>query len=80
MTETINEPITALVTFTEKGIKPLAFRWGKNKYHVKKVMLAHSERKGNGLVYYFSVCDDINYFKLAFDTRNFSWRLLELSS
>ena len=57
---------------------PIQFRWRDKDYFIKKLNLVHKEREGNDKVYYFSVSDDANYYRLAFFTCDLSWRIEEL--
>jgi len=78
MYETIDEPIKVLVSFGQNQVRPLIFEWRGKKYEIDKVNLVHQQRAGNDKLYYFSVSDQANYFKLSFNTRDFNWRLEEL--
>ncbi|MBU0613547.1 hypothetical protein KKB10_06090 [Patescibacteria group bacterium] len=78
MYETINETIEVLVRFGTKTVAPTIFRWRNKVYKVKKVNLAHSGKVGEEEWYYFSVSDDANYFKLAFNSTTLKWYLDEL--
>jgi hypothetical protein len=74
----INEPIHVLASFREHTVRPLAFVWGQHKYTITKVNLVHRARKGRDTLYFFSVSDDANYFKIRFDTGDMSWELEEV--
>lgn len=82
MHEKINEPIEVLVKFPSTGsgqaVQPTFFKWRQKTYRVEKINLVHQERQGNDKIYYFSVSDSANFFRLAFFTRNLGWRLEEL--
>lgn len=78
MYETINEPIKVLVSFSPDNMKPLVFEWRGQKYPIDKINLVHCQKVGNDKLYHFSVSDEINYFKLSFNTRDFNWQLEEL--
>ena len=78
MLEKLNEPIEALVQFNKNKVEPTYFRWRQKTYRVEKINLVHKERDGNDKIYYFSVSDNANYFRLAFFTRDLSWRIEEL--
>jgi uncharacterized membrane protein YfhO len=45
---------------------------------VEKVNLVHHEKQGENQIYYFSVSDNANFFRLAFSTRDLSWKMKEL--
>lgn len=73
----IYESIQVLASFKDRLINPLAFVWNNRKYVIRKVNLIHRARKGRDMLYFFSVSDDANYFKLRFDTGDMSWELEE---
>jgi len=78
MYEKINEPIEVLVKFSEAKVLPTFFKWRAKTYKIEKLNLVHKKIDGNDKVYYFSVSDDVNFFRLAFSTRNMEWILEEL--
>jgi hypothetical protein len=78
MYETINETIEVLVRFGKQTIAPAVFRWRNKIYKIEKVNLAHSGKVGNEKWYYFSVSDEANYYKLAFNSTTLKWYLDEL--
>lgn len=78
MLEKVNEPIDIIVKFGQNRVVPAFFRWRNKNYRIDKINLIHKERQGNDKIYYFSVSDKINFFRLAFFTRDLSWRLEEL--
>lgn len=78
MYEKINESIEVLVKFSGEKVMPTFFKWRAKTYKIEKLNLVHREKDGNDKVYYFSVSDDINFFRLAFFTRDMSWKIEEL--
>jgi len=76
--EKINEPINVIASFAGNKVVPHAFTWEQKRYSIKKLNLVHSERIGRDLIYYFSVSDKANTFKLAFNPIELKWRLEEL--
>jgi len=62
----------------KKQVVPLFFKWRGKTYKIEKINLVHKERAGNDRIYYFSVTDKANFFRLAFFTRDLSWRIEEL--
>jgi hypothetical protein len=78
MLEKLNDKIDVIVSFKESKVLPEFFKWKNKIYRIEKLNLVHKERDGNDKIYYFSVSDNANYFRLAFFTRDLSWRLQEL--
>jgi hypothetical protein len=78
MLEKIDEQIEVSVNFGSQKVMPNFFKWRGKTYTVEKLNLVHKEHDGNDKIYYFSVSDSANYFRLAFFTRDLSWRLEEL--
>lgn len=78
MHEKYDDPIETLVRFKDGQVLPCVFRWQGRVYHIEKINMIHKERAGNDMVYYFSVSDKANFFRLAFFTRNLSWRMEEV--
>jgi len=78
MYEKINEPIEVLVKFNQKKVEPTFFKWRAKTYRIEKINLVHKERQGNDKIYYFSVSDNANFFRLAFFTGDLTWKLEEL--
>ena len=78
MFEKLNEPIDILVKFNRNKVTPTFFKWRSKTYKIEKINLIHKERDGNDKIYYFSVSDNVNFFRLAFFTRDLTWRIQEL--
>lgn len=78
MLEKINEPIDVLVNFNKTKVMPTFFKWRGKTYRIEKLNLVHKENDGNDKIYYFSVSDRTNFFRLAFSTRDLSWKIEEL--
>jgi hypothetical protein len=78
MLEKLNEQINVLAKFEGVKVLPVYFKWRGKTYKVEKLNLVHKERDGNDKIYYFSVSDNANFFRLAFFTRDLSWKIQEL--
>lgn len=80
MHEKLDEKIDVLVKFNaaNKKVVPLYIRWRDKLYKIVKVNMVHREGHGDDKIYYFSVSDNANFFKLAFYTRDLSWKLEEI--
>lgn len=71
----VNETVEMIVVFKKHKTVPVSIRWNDKTYNIKQISMVHKAYSGNGLVYYFSVSDNFNYFKLAFDTKTLQWHL-----
>jgi hypothetical protein len=78
MHELLNDPIDVMVAFKDNRVLPKAMRWNQRDYKIKNVNLVHSAREGAKRVFFFSVSDADNYFKLKLDPTSLEWRLVEL--
>ncbi len=78
MHELINDPIDVVVAFEENRVTPRSMRWNRRVYNIKNVNLVHSAHEGSKRVFYFSVSDLTNYFKLKLDPEMLEWRLVEM--
>lgn len=78
MYDLVNEPVEVLVAFRKNRVMPWAMKWNGKKYDIKQVNLVHVTREGNKKIFYFSVSDLLNYFKLRFDAELLEWQLIEI--
>ncbi len=78
MHEVLNDPIDVMASFKDNRVIPHAIRWNQKDYKIETVNLVHSAREGQKRVFYFSVSDLSNYFKLKLDSESLEWRLVEL--
>jgi hypothetical protein len=78
MFEKVNEKIKVLVEFDGSKVMPKIFKWRNKIYRIEKLNMVHKERDGNDKIYYFSVSDNVNFFRLAFFTTDLSWKIEEL--
>jgi hypothetical protein len=78
MHEVLNDPIDVIVSFAGSRVIPKRFRWNEKDYDIKNVNLVHTAREGTKRIFYFSVSDLTNYFKLRLDPEFLEWRLVEL--
>ncbi|PIR96899.1 MAG: hypothetical protein COT91_04245 [Candidatus Doudnabacteria bacterium CG10_big_fil_rev_8_21_14_0_10_41_10] len=62
-----------LVRFGKGGAFPHILKTGGKKYQIKKVNLIHTVSDGAVRIYFFSVSDDVNFWKLGFNTYTLSW-------
>jgi hypothetical protein len=76
--EKIHEPVEVMVAFRKERPEPMMFKWGARYFQIQKVNLVHAERVGREKVYYFSVSDEANAYRLSFRTESLQWQLEEL--
>ena len=80
MNQALDEKIDVLVAFNGKSIFPIFFKWREKKYKVENVNLIYTNREAGAKIYYFSVNDGLNYFKLWFNPNTLQWKIKELYS
>jgi len=78
MHQKIDEPIEVEVVFLRSRIIPRSFSWKNIIYRIKNLGLVHDAFVGREKVYYFSVSDGVNFFKLCLHTNSLQWRLEEI--
>lgn len=80
MHDKIDEPIDVLAKFStvKNKVVPLYIRWREKLYKIDRVNMVHRQGRGDDKIYYFSVSDNANFFRLAFFTRDLSWRIEEI--
>jgi|YelNatPaOPRAMG01_1025707.scaffolds.fasta_scaffold00388_22 hypothetical protein len=77
--EELNEPVEVLAHFDGKKARPLRFRWRGRVYRVVRLNGSWSESKGADREHHFAVtADNSDSFELAFDARDFRWRLIRV--
>lgn len=67
------EPIDVIATFTKDGVFPRIIKWGRNRYKILQVNLVHAIKDGSVRIYFFSVSDGANSWKLGFNTESLKW-------
>jgi hypothetical protein len=78
MHELLNDPVDVIVSFKDNRVLPKTMCWNQRNYDIKTVNLVHTAQEGKKKVFYFSVSDLSNYFKLKLDPECLEWRLVEL--
>jgi len=78
MHELLNDPVDVEVSFSNNRVVPRSMRWNQKNYKIETVNLVHTAHEGRRKVFYFSVSDLNNYFKLKLDPESLDWRLVEL--
>ena len=81
----LNEPVQVLVDFRPSAhrlkptvVMPRAFLWRNRRYLIHSLNLVHHEKQGEATVYYFSVSNQTNTYKLSFNNSTLEWRLVEI--
>ncbi len=67
------EPVEVIVSFGRNGTFPHLLKWGQKTYRIAKVNLVHTIKEGAVRIYFFSVSDETNAWKLGFNTETLSW-------
>lgn len=67
------EPIEVIAIFGKGGVFPRVIKWGKHRYKILKVNLVHAIKEGAVRIYFFSVSDEANAWKLGFNTETLKW-------
>ncbi len=62
-----------IVSFTKAGVFPRIMQWGKRRYKILEVNLVHTIKEGAVRIYFFSVSDGANAWKLGFNTESLTW-------
>jgi len=70
---TFMEPIEVIATFDQKGLIPRVMKWGHRQYKIASVNLVHTIKEGAVRIYFFSVSDGVNSWKLGFNTESLKW-------
>jgi|SRR3989338_5464626 len=68
-----DNPVEIIVSFGAQGVVPHVMKWGKATYKLAKVNLVHTIKEGVVRIYFFSVSDDANAWKLGFNTETLTW-------
>ena len=69
----IMDTIDVIATFGKQGVSPRIIKIGKHAYKIVQVNLIHAIKEGAIRIYFFSVSDGTNSWKLGFNTENLKW-------
>lgn len=75
MYEEVDEQIAVAAVFKNGRCLPYSFDWQGRRYKVDQVNLEHQEKRGDDLVFCFSVTAGGNSYELSFDSRHITWSL-----
>ncbi len=67
------ESVEIIASFSQGGVFPRVIKWGKRQYKILKVNLVHTIKEGAVRIYFFSVSDEANAWKLGFNTETLQW-------
>jgi len=67
------EAVDVIATFTNQGIFPRVIKQGEQRYKIAAVNLVHAIKDGVVRIYFFSVSDGVNSWKLGFNTETLKW-------
>lgn len=67
------EQIDVVAIFTKEGLFPRVIKSGLKRYKILKVNLLHTVKEGAVRIYFFSVSDGANAWKLGFNTETLKW-------
>lgn len=71
-----SEAVEVIARFLKGKISPLYFVLKGSRFYIARINYSWTERKGKGLIYYFSVSDKSDNYCLFLDAEAMSWRLL----
>lgn len=73
MNQESGESVEVVASFTKNGVFPHILKWGQRRYKILKVNLVHAIKEGTVRIYFFSVSDGANAWKLGFNTESLRW-------
>ena len=71
-----SEPVEVAARFIKGKIVPLWFVLKESRCNISRINYSWTERKGRCLIYYFSVSDKSDDYRIFLDAEVMSWRLL----
>lgn len=80
MYEEIREQVAVVAIFKNGRVLPYSFSWRGRKYKVEQINLEHSERRGDDLLFCFSITASGNSYELSLDSRHLVWTLEKIWS
>lgn len=75
MYEEIKEQVVVAAVFQNGHALPHSFSWRGRKYKVEHINLEHSERRGDDLLFCFSITAGGNSYELSFNSHLLVWIL-----
>jgi hypothetical protein len=74
-----DEPIEVEAIFEKGKITPLWFNFGGIRHNIKEVTYRWQDRKGQEILYYFSVSDGEEVFQIYLSNKTLTWKLITIS-
>jgi hypothetical protein len=71
-----SEAVEVIARFIKGKIIPLCFILKENRCNISRINYSWTERKGKSLIYYFSVSDKSDDYRIFLEAESMSWRLL----
>ena len=75
MYEDVKEQIVVGAVFKNGHAIPRTFVWKERKYTVDQITLEHTEKRGNNILFCYSLTSAGNFYELSFDNINLIWQL-----
>jgi hypothetical protein len=70
------EPVEVFAKFLKGRIIPLYFVLSGNRFNISRINYVWNQRKGRTVLYYFSVADKNDTYRLCFNSEAMSWHLI----
>ena len=67
------DSVEVIAAFNKNGLIPRILKWGQRRYKILQVNLVHTIKEGVVRIYFFSVSDGSNAWKLGFNTETLTW-------
>ena len=74
------ESVEVIASFGKNGVFPRVIKLGERAYKILKVNLIHTIKEGAVRIYFFSVSDGTNAWKLGFNTESLRWWVEDYAS
>lgn len=74
-TNTINDPIKVLASFSSSKIRVHSFCWNQRVYQVESMTMFYVSGSNQTKTYHFSITSKGNSYELTFSPITLSWRL-----
>jgi hypothetical protein len=72
---TLDEIIEVVALFKGGKIYPQAFIWNNKEYRIKHITYNWQERRGGGIISYFSAACGEGLYQISFNNTSLGWRI-----